>query len=91
MVSKESDLESMRCFAPVAPASAGLMVPTSSSRISLLQAFRRGPGTYRVFAGPRYGQYQPYAAHTILRALRAEAGQDPLLHISTPRDLHDSH
>ena len=43
----------------MAVASAGLMVPTSSSRTSLLQAFRRGPGTYIVFAGPRYGQYQP--------------------------------
>ena len=55
----------------MAVASEGLMVPTSSSRTSLLQAFRRGPGTYIVFAGPRYGQYQPCRAkHYAQNALR---------------------
>ena len=47
------------------------MVPTSSSSSSLLQAFRRGPGTYIVLAGPRYGQYQPCTEHiTLLRRYR---------------------
>ena len=48
---------------PVAVASLPFCVPTSSSRISLLHAFNSGPGTYRVFDGPRYGQYQPCAAY----------------------------
>ena len=48
---------------PVAVASLPFCVPTSSRRISLLHAFNRGPGTYMVFAGPRYGQYQPCAAY----------------------------
>lgn len=47
------------------------MVPTSRSSTSLLQAFRRGPGTYIVFAGPKYGQYQPCTEHiTMLRRFR---------------------
>jgi len=65
---------------PVAVASLPFCVPTSSSRISLLHAFNSGPGTYRVFDGPRYGQYQPCAAYHH----REESLLD--LHMDSPQD-----
>lgn len=45
------------------PALAASVVPTSSSVSTLLHAFRVGPGTYSVFWGPIWGQYQPCSAH----------------------------